>query len=144
MIHNFQLFDSMIRRTHQDKAKLTTLLLATWLTLLLPALIAEPEPDPAELPRLKPTAPTDALGTFEIVPGYKLELVASEPLVVDPIAMAFDTQRRLFVVEMRGYSERREEKLGRVRLLTDDDGDGKFDRSSIYAKDLAWPTAVIV
>lgn len=105
--------------------------------------LADPEVDPKELPRIKPTSADEALGTFKIVPGYKLELVAAEPLVVDPIAIAFDEKRRMFVVEMRGYSERRDERLGRIRLLTDEDGDGEFDRSTIYAEDLCWPTAVI-
>src|SRR5262249_1528959 len=68
---------------------------------------------------------------------------AAEPLVVDPVAMAFDEDGRLFVVEMRDYSERREEKLGRIRLLEDTDGDGIFDKSTVFAEGLAWPTAVI-
>lgn len=71
-----------------------------------------------------------------------MELVASEPLVRDPIAMAFDEGGRLFVVEMRGYSERRDENIGTVRLLTDDNGDGVFDRATDYVDGLAWPTAV--
>jgi putative membrane-bound dehydrogenase-like protein len=57
--------------------------------------------------------------------------------------MAFDENGRLFVVEMRDYSERREEHLGRIRLLEDSDGDGWFDKSSVYVDNLPWPTAVI-
>ena len=123
-----------------DKIKIAIPLVAAALSQQA---IAEPSVDKKELPRIPPTEPAEAIATFRIVPGYRLELVAAEPLVSDPIAMAFDERRRLFVVEMRGYSERRDEKLGRIRLLYDDDGDGKFDRSTIYARDLPWPTAVI-
>ena len=72
-----------------------------------------------------------------------MELAAAEPLVVSPVAMAFDEEGRLFVVEMIDYSERREEKLGRVRMLVDTDGDGKFDKATVYADKLPWPTAII-
>src|SRR6185436_4371449 len=81
--------------------------------------------------------------TFQIKEGFRIELASAEPLVVDPVAMAFDEDGRLFVVEMRDYSERRDEHLGRVRMLTDTDGDGKFDKSTVYADNLAWPTAII-
>jgi putative membrane-bound dehydrogenase-like protein len=57
--------------------------------------------------------------------------------------MSFDEDGLLYVVEMRDYSERRPERLGRIRRLEDVDGDGHFDRSTIFAADLPWPTAVI-
>jgi putative membrane-bound dehydrogenase-like protein len=49
----------------------------------------------------------------------------------------------MYVAEMRDYSEHRDEKLGRIRLLEDTDGDGIFEKSTIFAEGLAWPTAVI-
>ena len=103
---------------------------------------ADPGVTADALPRVQPTPPADALSTFELRPGFELQLAACEPLVVDPIAIAFDEHNRLFVVEMRGYSERREEALGRVRLLTDTDNDGTFDHASIYADGLKWPTGI--
>ncbi|HTN77073.1 MAG TPA: PVC-type heme-binding CxxCH protein [Pirellulaceae bacterium] len=96
----------------------------------------------ADLPRIAPTEPDKALATFEIAPGYKLEQVAAEPLVTSPVAASFDEHGRLYVVEMRDYSEQDKERLGRVRLLTDTDGDGRFDRSEIFAEQLSWPTAI--
>src|SRR6185369_7090686 len=87
------------------------------------AFAAEPTVDPKDLPRIPPTAPDKALSTFRIKSGFRLELVAAEPLVVDPIAMSFDENGRLFVVEMRDYSERRDDRLGRIRMLEDTDGD---------------------
>ncbi|MDP6794697.1 MAG: c-type cytochrome [Verrucomicrobiota bacterium] len=116
---------------------------AAWLGLFGSfATAAEPEAAKQDLPRLKPIEPVAALDTFTLKPGFRIELAAAEPLVADPVAMAFDEHGHLFVVEMIGYSEHREDKLGQVRLLEDADGDGRFDRSTVYARDLAWPTAV--
>jgi glucose/arabinose dehydrogenase len=115
------------------------------LLFLFPALTllaADPEPNPKELPRIPFTAPKDALKTFKVKEGFELQLAAAEPLVADPVAMCFDEFGRMFVVEMIGYSERQHEKLGRVRRLVDTNGDGRFDKSTIFAKGLAWPTAV--
>jgi len=95
-----------------------------------------------ELPRIPPVPLADALDTLEVAAGFRLEMVAHEPLVTDPVAMAFDEQGRLFVVEMRGYSERGEQRLGAVRMLTDTDADGTFDNSITYVDQLSWPTAI--
>src|SRR2546429_1298633 len=103
---------------------------------------AEPTVDSKDLPRFPAVEPADAIKTFTVKEGFKIELAAAEPLVVDPVAMAFDEEGHLFVVEMRDYSERREEKLGRIRMLTDTDGEGKFDKSTINAENLAWPMAI--
>jgi len=96
-----------------------------------------------EFPRIPATEPADVMETFEIVPNFRLRLAAHEPAVNDPIAMTFDEKGRAWVVEMRGYSERRDEMLGQIRRLTDTDGDGVFDESTIFKKGLRWPTAII-
>ncbi|MEK6237901.1 MAG: HEAT repeat domain-containing protein [Planctomycetales bacterium] len=108
------------------------------------ALAAEP-PDPFKdrLPRIPSTSPADALKTFTVAPGFRVEQVAAEPLVADPIAAAFDEQGRMFVVEMRGYSEDADQNLGVIRLLTDADADGRFEKSRVHVDNLSWPTAVI-
>ena len=118
------------------------LLSGLFLSLSLAASAADLEVSDQDLPRVPPTEPDKALATFQIKKGFRLELVAAEPLVVDPIAMSFDEDGRLFVVEMRDYSERRPERLGRIRRLEDTDGDGRFDKSTVYVDNLPWPTAV--
>ncbi|TWT57544.1 Alpha/beta hydrolase family protein [Thalassoglobus neptunius] len=97
----------------------------------------------AELPRIPGKEPEEALRSLEVVDGFRIEQVAAEPLVTDPVAMSFDEDGRLFVVEMRDYSEQEHEQLGRVVVLTDSDEDGVFDESSVFAEDLSWPTAII-
>ena len=96
----------------------------------------------SELPRIRPLEPNDALASFDILSGYRLEQVAAEPLVTDPIAMAFDGDGRLYLVEMRDYSEHPDDNLGRIRMLIDTDGDGRFDQSKIFADQLSWPVAI--
>ncbi len=102
-----------------------------------------PEVDPEkDLPRHPHVEPARAIETIHVKKGFRVELAASEPLIMDPIDMCFDENGRLFVVEMRDYSERRDERLGRIRLLEDTNGDGRFDKSHLFADDLPWPTAV--
>lgn len=105
---------------------------------------AEAEEDlSAELPRIPPVEPQQALETFALQDGLQLELVAAEPLVNDPVAVDFDADGRMYVAELRGYSEQAQERLGRIRRLTDTDGDGVYDEASVFADNLAWPTALI-
>jgi putative membrane-bound dehydrogenase-like protein len=103
----------------------------------------EPSVDAKDLPRVPATEPNDALRTFQVRPGFKLELAAAEPEVLDPIAMCFDERGRMFVIEMRDYSERREEKLSRIRMLEDLDNDGRYEKSTVFLDHLAWATAVM-
>lgn len=119
---------------------------ATALVALLAALpgfaAADLQVSEADLPRVPATPAEDATNTFKVREGVRVDLVASEPLIASPVAMAFDENGRLFVAEMIDYSERREEQLGRIKLLEDTDGDGKFDKATVYADKLPWPTAV--
>ena len=64
-----------------------------------------------------------------------------EPLVRDPVDLAFDENGRLYVAEMITYSEDpASRRAGRVSLLEDTDGDGRFDKSTIFVDQLEWPT----
>ncbi len=98
-----------------------------------------------ELPRYPAVEPEKALATWTVKPGFKLELAAHEPQVIDPIAICFDERGRLFACEMIDYSEMRDADphLGRVSLLEDNDGDGRFEKSTVFADNLPWPTGII-
>src|SRR6266436_6336372 len=105
---------------------------------------AEPTVTSNDLPRFPANEPKDALKTFQIKKGFHVEIAACEPNIVSPVALSFDENGRLFVVEMIDYSERREESphLDRIRMLEDTDGDGVYDKSTVFADNLPWPTAV--
>lgn len=103
---------------------------------------AEPVADVSQMPRVPATAPAAAAGTFTVRPGFQSQLVASEPLVMSPVAVAFDEAGAAYVVEMRDYSERREDHLGVIRRVVDTDLDGRMDTATVWADGLPWPTAV--
>ncbi len=114
---------------------------------------AQPKSLAAELPRIKAVEADRASATFTVQHGFRLELVASEPLVADPVDACFDADGRLYVAQMHGYPFSQEATrlnpkgggkpdAGVVRLLEDTDGDGKFDRSVKFATGIRWPTSV--
>ncbi|MDZ4820283.1 MAG: PVC-type heme-binding CxxCH protein, partial [Planctomycetota bacterium] len=96
-----------------------------------------------ELKKLTALEPPEALKSFSTIPGLQIELLAAEPLLRSPVAMDYDADGRLYVVEMCDYSEQRDERLGSVRRLEDTNGDGRFDRAVVVADRLSWPTAVL-
>ena len=89
-----------------------------------------------------PFPPQEALESFQLPPGFEIELVAAEPLIADPVAAAFDGRGRLFVLEMGDYPMQSEPQ-GRVVVLEDSTGGGRFDRSHVYAEELAFPTGLM-
>ena len=100
-----------------------------------------------------PLAPAEALRAFRTEPGVRVEVFAAEPLVVDPVAFAFDERGRLLVVENRGYpgevkrDQTRDDAPaaaeGRIALLEDTDGDGRPDRRHEYATGLGYPNGIL-
>ena len=95
-----------------------------------------------------PLTPEQALAAFKIEDGFRIELVASEPMIQAPVAISFDDQGRLYVVEMRGYMNDvagagEKEPTGRVTLLTDTDGDGRMDKATSFRDGLVLPRAVM-
>ncbi len=100
------------------------------------------------LPPPAPLSPEQALKTFTIEKGYRVELVAAEPLVEAPVAVSWDDQARLYVVEMRGYMQdvagtKDMEPVGRIRLLTDTEGDGRMDKAAVFLDSLILPRSVM-
>jgi putative membrane-bound dehydrogenase-like protein len=73
-----------------------------------------------------------------------INLIASEPDIVDPVALAFDHDCRLYVVEMHDYPNGvpKKNKGGAVKLLTDTNRDGRYDRITLFANNLSYPTSV--
>ncbi len=99
-------------------------------------------------PKFPPTlSPAQELKTFHMAPGYQVQLVASEPLVVDPILAEFDGNGRLWVVEMQGYAVGQKmvnmtEPVGDVAILEDTDGDGVYDKRTVFQDKLVLPRAL--
>ena len=94
-------------------------------------------------------SPEEALQTFELEPGFRIELVASEPLIQDPVAMDFDAAGRLWVVEMQSYmpdtaGTGEENPTGRIVILEDVDQDGRMDKSKVFMDGLVLPRAITV
>ena len=88
-----------------------------------------------------------SMASLRLEPGLRIELVAAEPLVVDPVAFAFDEDRVLYVVENRGYPDPAEggtpTRLGRIARLEDRDGDGRFDHRTEFVTGLTYPNGIL-
>jgi putative membrane-bound dehydrogenase-like protein len=114
---------------------------------LLGFVLAEDKPAAPSLSNKDPLTPAEEQKTFKIAPGFKIELAASEPNVIDPVAMAFDENGRLFVAEMSGYPNAGVGtgtiSSGKIRLLEDKAGDGVFTRSTVFAEGLRFPMSVL-
>jgi putative membrane-bound dehydrogenase-like protein len=97
------------------------------------------------LTHVPPTPPDQSLGSFRLEPGLKIELVAAEPLISDPVDVAWDEDGRLYVCELWNYpgAPKPGEPLGRVRLLESTAGDGTYDKSTIFADQVIWPGGAI-
>jgi putative membrane-bound dehydrogenase-like protein len=97
-------------------------------------------------PLPSPLAPAEALKAFEAAPGLRVELVAAEPLVASPCAIAFDSKGRLFVAENRGYPigpKAGEKPAGVIAMLEDTDNDGQMDKRTVFADGLTFPNGVL-
>lgn len=91
-------------------------------------------------------SPADALKSFRLAEGFEIELVAAEPLIADPVNFAFGPDGKLWVVEMGDYPRGIGETGapgGKILFLEDADGDGRFDKSTVFLDGLAYPTAVM-
>ena len=102
-----------------------------------------------ELPAAK--SPQASLNSIHIRPGFQVELVAAEPLVADPVAFDWGPDGSLWVAEMGDYpngatwnkaGDPLGEPGGRIKRLTDTDGDGKYDHASLFLDKVPFPTGV--
>jgi mono/diheme cytochrome c family protein/glucose/arabinose dehydrogenase len=94
-------------------------------------------------------SPAEELKTIFMPPGYHLELVASEPLIQDPVVMDWDSDGRLWVIEMPGYmpdiqANHEHDPVGRVVVLQDTNADGRMDKRTVFADGLVLARALKV
>jgi putative membrane-bound dehydrogenase-like protein len=97
-------------------------------------------------PSRRPLAPAEARAAFRVAPGLRVELVAAEPAIESPVAMAFDEDGRLWVVEMRDYPNgpgNGQPPEGRIKVLEDRDGDGHYENSKVFADRLLFANGLL-
>src|SRR5215210_5225733 len=84
----------------------------------------------------------EALSAFQLAEGFKIELVASEPMISDPVAMEVDENGNMYVVEMHGYPLDTAGS-GVIKLFSDTNGDGSPDKAIVFADHLRLPTGIM-
>lgn len=108
------------------------------------------DPVPADqIPPAPVLSPQEALADLEVEEDFTVELVAAEPLIEDPVALAFDGNGAIWVVEMRGYmgdldGKGEEDPVGRIVVLQDLDGDGFFEHAIPFLEGLVMPRAISI
>lgn len=98
--------------------------------------------------KLTPLSPEQSLAKFIVPDGYHLELVASEPMITEPVAIAWDGNAKMYVAQMETYTQDADGTgtkvpKSRVMLLEDTNNDGKMDKSSIFIKDMVLPRMLL-
>lgn len=101
-----------------------------------------------QIPPAPVLSPEKALKSFQVAPGYQLELAASEPQVQEPVAIVFDPDGTMWVAEMRGYmpdvdGQGEDEPNGRISRLEDSDEDGFYETSTVFIDELVMPRALL-
>ncbi|MES2696268.1 MAG: PVC-type heme-binding CxxCH protein [Verrucomicrobiota bacterium] len=94
-------------------------------------------------------SPEESMKRIQLEEGLRIELVAAEPLIVNPVAFAFEPDGRMYVVEGRAYPDpveagSGESTLGRIALLTDTDGDGRYDKRTEFASGLGYVNGIML
>lgn len=100
-----------------------------------------------EIPPSPALAPGDALKSLQLHGDFEIGIAASDPQIQSPLAIQFDGNGRMWVVEMRAYmlnmeAEGEEEPIGRISILTDTDGDGSFDDYKVFMDGLNQPRSI--
>jgi putative membrane-bound dehydrogenase-like protein len=108
--------------------------------ILLPALLTPLAGQDNKLASGKPLSPKEALASFTVAPGFKIDLIANEPDVMDPVAMAFDEDGRIYVAEMADYPLG--PPSGRIKLL-ETDAAGVVVKASTFVDKIPYPTGVM-
>jgi mono/diheme cytochrome c family protein/glucose/arabinose dehydrogenase len=92
-------------------------------------------------------SPQDELKTFKLPPGFKIELVAAEPMVEEPIALVFDPDGRIYIVELRAYMQDLPgtgelDPIGRIVRLDSSARDGRYDNATTFLDKLIIPRSI--
>ncbi|MDO7172540.1 c-type cytochrome [Mariniflexile sp. AS56] len=93
-------------------------------------------------------SPEESMKTFYLPEGYKVELVASEPMIDEPVTIAWDGNGRMYVAEMNTYMQDvdgtgTDRSISKIKLLEDTDGDGKMDKSTVFIDNLVLPRMIL-
>lgn len=99
-------------------------------------------------PITRPLPPDESIKTFRLPQGYRLESVAAEPMISEPVALAWDGNGRLYVAQMETYmqtvsADGQEQPHSRIMRLEDTNGDGKMDKSTVFLDKLLLPRAIL-
>jgi mono/diheme cytochrome c family protein/glucose/arabinose dehydrogenase len=111
------------------------------------------DPPPAwKIPPAPVLSAEESLRRFDLPPGFRVEVVAAEPLVQDPVAVTFDERGRAWVIEWPGYNwplrdtlaawPKQEKPKSRVVILEDTDGDGRMDKRTVFMDGMDWARGV--
>ncbi|MBX2921682.1 MAG: c-type cytochrome [Chitinophagaceae bacterium] len=87
-------------------------------------------------------AAEDALATMQVAEGFKIEMIASEPLITSPVDMEIDEYGRMYVVEMHGYPLDKSGS-GNIIILSDSNSDGIMDKRTVFKEGLLLPTGIL-
>ncbi|MGB8169450.1 MAG: PVC-type heme-binding CxxCH protein [Chthoniobacteraceae bacterium] len=93
-----------------------------------------------------PKSPADSIAAIRVAPGFTVELVASEPLTMDPIAFEWGADGKLWVLEMGDYPlgvDGQGKAGGVLRFLEDTNGDGRYDKSTVFLEALPFPSGMM-
>jgi glucose/arabinose dehydrogenase/mono/diheme cytochrome c family protein len=109
--------------------------------------VQSPLPGHLKSPPSPALAVPEALASIKLPPGFRIEVVAAEPLVFDPVAMSIGPDGRIWVVEMRAYMPNvdgtgEDAPIGTIAVLDDINGDGRMDRRVEFAGGLVMPRAI--
>ncbi len=99
-------------------------------------------------PSIKPLSPEESMRKTQLPPGFHLELVASEPMVQEPVAISWDGNGKMYVAEMNSYMKDANatgefEPISRIKLLEDTNADGRMDKSTVFVDSLVLPRTIL-
>ncbi|MBL9211761.1 MAG: c-type cytochrome [Opitutaceae bacterium] len=111
------------------------------------------DPPPTwQIPAAPVLSAEESMRRFDLPPGFRVEVVAAEPLVQDPVSVTFDERGRAWVIEWPGYNwplrdtlpglTKAEKPKSRVVILEDTDGDGRMDKRTVFMDGMDWARGV--